>query len=325
MKKILHILSIALLLPIFAKAQDPQFTQFYSNPLYQAPSFAGAISGYRASLNYRDQWPKMPGKLNTMNVAIDANIDKINSGLGLIALRDVAGSASYSNLSVGLLYAYNIRLNRRVYLRPGLGFYMNQRSLDYEKLLFASQMYANSTSQPVLPEDFSNITAFDGSCSLLLLARNYWIGLSADHLMQPNVSVTGYDYKMPVKYTVFAGLKLHKLERLISTKRQTVTLAANFRHQGVTNQMDIGLYWYYSPIVLGVWYRDLPLIKDYSRRDALAFLIGYEYESFKVGYSYDFTLSHLITNTGGAHEVSLSYKFEIERKRKFKSIPCPEF
>ena len=79
-----------------SQAQDPQFTQFYSNPLYQAPSFAGGISGYRVSAVYRDQWPKMPGLLTTINVAADANLDKINSGVGIIALRDVAGSANYS-------------------------------------------------------------------------------------------------------------------------------------------------------------------------------------------------------------------------------------
>lgn len=305
--------------------QDPQFTQFYSNPLYQAPSFAGATSGYRIGINYRDQWPKMPGLLRTFNVAADANIDKINSGLGLIALRDVAGSANYSNTYIGLLYSYNIRFSRRIYLRPGLGFYYAQRTLDYEKLVFASQLYANSDIQPVLPEDFANVQSFDWSASLLLSMRNSWIGLCADHLNHPNVSVTSYDYKYPLKFTIFGGLKLFKLERLIGTKRQTVTIAANYRHQGSTDQVDVGLYWNYAPIVLGVWYRDLPLIKDYSRRDALSILLGYNYKDLNIGYSYDFTLSKLVTSTGGAHEISLSYKFEIERKHKFKAIPCPEF
>ncbi len=306
--------------------QDPQFTQFYSNPLYQAPSFAGATSGYRVGINYRDQWAKMPGLLRTFNVYADANVDKINSGIGLIALRDVAGSANYSNTYVGLMYTYNIRFSRRIYLRPGLGFYYSEHSLDYEKLVFASQLYSESNVQPVLAEDFANVRNYDWSASMLLSMRNSWIGICLDHLNHPNVSVTSYDYNYPAKFTIFGGLRLHKLERLISTKRQTVTIAANYRHQGYTDQMDVGLYWSYAPIVLGVWYRDLPLIKDYSRRDAISVLIGYNYkEVVNIGYSYDFTVSRLVTSTGGAHEISLSYKFEIERKHKFKAIPCPEF
>ncbi len=41
------------------KTQDPQFSQFYSSPLYLAPSFAGATDGGRGILNYRDQWPQL--------------------------------------------------------------------------------------------------------------------------------------------------------------------------------------------------------------------------------------------------------------------------
>jgi len=277
------------------------------------------------ALNYRDQWPKMPGLLRTINLSADMNVDKINSGLGLIALRDVAGSANYSNTYVGLLYSYNIRFSRRVYLRPGLGFYYSQRTLDHDKLVFASQIYAESDIQPVLPEDFHNVECFDGSVSLLLSLRNSWIGVCADHLLTPNVSLTSYDYKYPAKFTVFGGTRLYKLERLISTKRQTVTIAGSYRHQGYTDQIDVGLYWSYAPIVLGVWYRDLPLIKDYTRRDALSLLLGYNYHEFNIGYSYDFTISRLVTSTGGAHEISMSYRFDIERKHRFKPIPCPDF
>lgn len=326
MRRFGYILLIAFAIAgLRCQAQDPQFTQFYSNPLYQAPSFAGGISGYRVSAVYRDQWPKMPGLLTTINVAADANLDKINSGVGIIALRDVAGSANYSNTYVGLLYSYNVRINRRTYLRPGLGFYYSQHTLDREKLVFASQLYSDSDIQPILPEEVFKRYAFDGSASLLLSMRNSWIGVTADHLMRPNVSITDFDYKYPVKFTLFGGLKLFKLERLISTKRQSVTIAGSYRHQGKTDQLDLGLYWSYAPIVLGVWYRDLPLIKDYSRRDAIAVLLGYNYQDINIGYSYDFTVSRLVTSTGGAHEISLSYKFEIERKHKFKAIPCPEF
>lgn len=320
------LLIITLLTGVKSFCQDPHFTQFYSNPLYQAPSFAGAISGYRVAANYRDQWIKMPGLLRTINISADMNIDKLNSGLGLIALSDVAGSANYSNTYVGLLYSYNIRFTRRCYLRPGLGFYYSQRTLDHEKLVFASQIYAgDSDVQPVLPEDFHNVHNFDGSVSLLLSLRNSWVGVCADHLLMPNVSLTSYDYKYPVKLTIFGGTRLYKLERLISTKRQTVTIAGSYRHQGQTDQVDVGLYWSYTKIVLGIWYRDLPLIKDYTRRDAISVLLGFNYKDLNIGYSYDFTISRLATSTGGAHELSLSYKFEIERKHRFKPVPCPEF
>ena len=42
---------------VHCEAQIIQFSQFYSCPLYLAPSYAGAIDASRAVLNYRNQWP----------------------------------------------------------------------------------------------------------------------------------------------------------------------------------------------------------------------------------------------------------------------------
>ena len=41
------------------KAQDPQFTQFYANPLYLNPAFAGTARCPRICMNYRNQWPNL--------------------------------------------------------------------------------------------------------------------------------------------------------------------------------------------------------------------------------------------------------------------------
>lgn len=324
MKIFITYIIISLLL--FAKQmygqQDPQFTQFYSNPMYQAPSFAGAIEGYRVALNYRDQWPKMPGKLTTTSFAIDYNLSPLNSGLGLIVMYDKIGSANLTSLNVGFIYSYNVKINRNTFFRPGVTLYYTQRGLDYDKLIFSSELETGGPP-PIMGSEFSNVQGFDGTFSGLLISRNMWIGLAADHLARPNISFTGYKSKLPIKYTLFGGYRFHKVERILSTKRQSITVSGTYRHQGESDQMDLGLYWSYDQIMLGAWYRDIPFIKDYSRRDAIALLIGYKYEGLSLGYSYDFTISRLVTNTGGAHEVSVIYKFEVVQKKKFKPIPCP--
>ena len=38
-------------------AQDPEFSQFYANPLYLNPALAGVTICARANANYRNQWP----------------------------------------------------------------------------------------------------------------------------------------------------------------------------------------------------------------------------------------------------------------------------
>ena len=39
---------------------------------------------------------------------------------------------------------------------------------------------------------------------------------------------------------------------------QSVTFAFNYRKQDEFNQLDLGAYWQYNPIELGLWYRGIP-------------------------------------------------------------------
>ena len=78
--------------------------------------------------------------------------------------------------------------------------------------------------------------------------------------------------------------------------------------------------------MLGLWYRGLPIIGQDPRGDAVAFLVGYKMDDIRVGYSYDFTISNLVSSTGGAHEISMVFEFSTTRqKKKRRMIPCPEF
>ncbi len=63
--------------------------------------------------------------------------------------------------------------------------------------------------------------------------------------------------------------------------------------------------------------------------DAIIGLIGIKTSSVHIGYSYDFTISNLISSTGGAHEISLIYEFNNlslgQQRKRIRAIPCPEF
>ena len=72
--------------------------------------------------------------------------------------------------------------------------------------------------------------------------------------------------------------------------------------------------------------RGIPFYKEVFNRDAFTVLVGIKTRSMNIGYSYDFTISKLITSTGGAHEISMSYAFRTKPiKHKPRAVPCPEF
>jgi type IX secretion system PorP/SprF family membrane protein len=313
--------------------QDPQFSQFYSNPLYLAPSFAGLSGQTRIGMNYRLQWPNMPGAYNTCSVSVDHAINSFNSGIGLFVMKDKAGSGNLSLSNISLQYAYSIKLNEYWRCIPGVTFSYLQRSIDYQKLVWRDQITTHGTSSissETLPME--NVNDLDFGTSVMAYSDKYWFGVSADHILQPDQSFylvenAAKEYGViPVKYSVFGGTKLINKGRLYRPLDTSLQLAFLFRKQKSYKQLDMGLYWYNNPFVLGFWYRGIPVIKPFPNQDSFSILAGYKNDQFSIGYSYDFTISKLLGSTGGAHEVSISYSFNTRIQRsKNHMVPCPEF
>ncbi len=308
-----------------AKAQDPQFTQFYANSLYLSPSFAGAVKDSRLTASYRNQWTGLSNSFNTFNVAVDHYFYNLKSGFGLIAFRDVAGSLNLSNTLVGVLYSYNIPLNFEWYVRPGVGFYYDQRSIDYSNIVLGDQLSSGGQSSSISNlKGNASKRSFDFSASSLLVGPNVWVGFALDHLLRPDRSLLGLENRLPVKFSVHGGYRFVIQGYYLRPVDESVTAAFNYKQQGIFHQFDLGLYWYKRPIMVGVWYRGIPIAKN-SGTDALAFLIGLKVPKFNIAYSYDLTLSNFGVDSGGAHEISLTYEFSTQGRKKWKAVPCPEF
>src|SRR2546423_3472250 len=98
-----RILVILLLISGAALAQDPEFTQFYANPLYLNPAFAGSSRCPRLNLNYRNQWPALTGTFVTYSASYDQHFDEISGGLGLLVLNDKAGEGTLTTTNASLI------------------------------------------------------------------------------------------------------------------------------------------------------------------------------------------------------------------------------
>jgi type IX secretion system PorP/SprF family membrane protein len=304
-------------------AQDPQFSQFYSNPLYLAPSFAGASGGSRICANFRDQWVSLPATFITYSFSYDHYFSNFNSGFGLLAYKDAAGAGQLGTMSVGVQYSYNFKVFQEVYFRPGLHFSYREHGLAWDKLDFIDEvMYGGGSSTQ--PEALDKARDVDLALSTLVYAKKIWGGVTVDHILRPNVSLYADKTRVPIKVSVFGGVELIRKGRLLKPLEETMTLAYLFKTQGPYTQLDLGVYWHKNPLVLGLWYRGIPPFNS-QRGDALILLVGYKTKNFNVGYSYDLTISNLIGQALGSHEVSMSVKFALPRRTKKGEVPCPEF
>ncbi len=331
MKDFKHISIILVLCLQFmiCKAQDPQFSQFYAAPLYLGPSMAGAGQYPRLILNFRDQWPNIKGKFVTYSVSYDQFIHKYRSGVGFIFLRDNAGSGKLLTTMAGLNYSYRISVTRDFHIQPGIQFQYFQRKINFDELTFADQYYGDlilPTTVETPPDKQGG--HMDFSSSVLGFGKNYWFGFTFDHLMKLNQGLKDDDRYIPIKFTAFGGVNIYLKESLLQRDQKIISLAYQYRNQWAIQQLDMGIYYHQSPFVIGLWYRGLPVIKTIKTRDALTLAGGLELKQFMFTYSYDMTISNLITSTGGAHEIAMIYYFDTNvkgRKRRLAPVPCPVF
>lgn len=334
MKRLFTILAIAYTL--VARAQDPEFSQYYAAPLYLNPAFAGTSEDHRFMANYRNQWPNISTAFETYSFSYDYNLASLNSGLGVLLLADKAGSANLKSTQVNLQYAYKVRLSDKWVLSAGLNFGVGFRTVDYNRLVFYEQLEFDQDGINLPPPTdlgLKNTSYFDFGGGILAYNRKFWIGMSTAHINRPNRSLLNSEAQIPIKTTIHGGVRIPLYHGLFK-KDRVAALAPSFvyKTQGTFDQLDIGTYFLYEPLVLGLWYRGIPIkqnVRDNISQDAVVVILGFQLQKVEVTYSYDVTVSDLGPISGGAHEIALKFKVDlgtrVKTRKKERFIPCPTF
>lgn len=329
-KKLYSLLAAFLLIMSISNAQDPHFSQFYANPLYLNPALAGSAVCPRIILNFRDQWPAIPGTFVTYSGSFDMHIDKIAGGIGIHFMSDRAGEGTLITNSISAIYAYRLQVSRKFFLKAAAQATFMQKSLDWDNLTFGDQIDAKygitMGTADKRPDDLNKAFA-DFSAGLIGYGENYYFGFAAHHLTQPEEGFISLS-KLPIKFTAHAGavISFKNWGRKHRKKRKDIddpSISPNilYMHQANFNQLNYGFYFNMWPFVGGLWFR-----QSFNNADALIALIGIQQQYFKIGYSYDLTISRLTNVTGGSHEISFAWQFPCPlKKKRAKVINCPSF
>jgi type IX secretion system PorP/SprF family membrane protein len=334
MNTVLRISIFLLLIFGIVRGQDIQLTQFYAMPIYLNPAFAGANVCARFSLTYRNQWPGMARVYQSKLVAMDHAVNSSNLGIGLMVGQDEAGIGVLKTTVINPAISYEARIGQLQSIRFGLQPGVTIKSINMDKLLFGDQIYRGAGSNVATIESYpQSRTYFDAAAGVIYVFKHYWGGLTVSHLNRPNESFYNIpSARLPVKFSAHAGAKfdLNKLESHQASKKY-ITPIIHYRAQKEFDQVDVGFYYSQNVFVIGLWYRGIPLLKayapGYANNDAVAFIIGVQLPRFRVGYSFDNTISELAGLTKGAHEVTLAFQLcKMKRKKKkHVLISCPKF
>ena len=302
-------------------AQDPTFTQFYANPVYLNPALSGSSGCPRVALNYRNEWPQLTGNYVTYAAAYDSYFKNISGGVGLVAMHDVQGQGTIQTSMIGASYSYYLKVNRKFRLMFGTQAAYYQKYLDWSKLTFGDMIdprrgFIYQTGD--VPRGTGRRGFFDVSAGMVGFSKNFYFGAAFHHLNRPDESLILGESRLPIKITghIGANIKLGQRGRYSSTTFLSPNII--YQNQNGFQQLNVGAYLKYESFTIGAWYRN---------KDAFILLVGINTDKYRIGYSYDLTVSQLGNGvSGGAHEVSLGINLKCKKPaRDFRRISCPSF
>ncbi len=302
------IIFIIFLVPQILFAQDPEFSQFFANPLSLNPAFTGTTELPRIILNYRNQWPQKGATYITYSASYDQISKKLNTGFGVQVIYDRESNNVINSSSAMFSYSYHIKFDERKFMNLGLQAGVVLKQFNTSNLIFPSEIdqlsgYITGSGT----NDFANEKKLfpDFAVGALGQQNDFFWGVGVHHLTQPNESIIEGDQKgkLPVKATLHVGARSRKLHHGLLSREYTISPNILYQQQGSFKQLNFGIYMIEKSFQFGGWFRDNIDI----RPDAIIFLAGFAREKFQVGYSFDLTLSKLSNYSYGSHEISITF------------------
>lgn len=317
------------------KAQDVHFSQFYLSPLSLNPANTGNYRGdFRFFGNYRSQWKELNNAYNTFSAGGDFNIfpSNINLSGGLIAISDKSGgNLNVTKILPSAAWHFNLRgYKLHIGLQPGYVI----KTLDFYSHTFQNQFnWGIGSFDNTLPNGESNVVQqfsyFDLN-SGVQINRKFGklepeIGFAMFHINKPKESFLNNANKLPTRNAINAALSFYIKEKIIlkaytlygfTTKASDWVSGTNFeyilsKHAFGNNSLFAGLMW-----------------RSGINRNADAGIatVGFNYNRYTLGFSYDVTISKLQTavDNRGAFEIAFIYRSKSSRLNE-KVLPCERY
>ena len=281
----------------FLKAQfDPQFTQYMYNESFINPAYAGSHDALSTTALARKQWVGFEGA--PTNVTFSAHTPIANDKLGI--------GINFMNESIGVMYRNMAMVNLayRLKLKEGkLCFGLQAGATGFtERLSVVQTIQANDNnflqSTPLLfgPNVGGGIYYYTKKWYVGFSAPRMLLNTSFGNAVRTTFAANSLSYYLTGGYvfTINDDLKL----------KPTIMIKAA---SGAPIQPEINIH----AIIKDVFWAGAA----YRYNDAVAAIIGFQAtQHFKVGYSYDFTLSKLQKYNSGSHEIMLNYIFKYKNK-----------
>ncbi len=290
MKKLLFLCgALFLLVGSVSSQQLARRSQFIFNTYLHNPAVAGTKLYSPIMASYRNQWAGFEGAPQTYMISGHTGLpNKI--GIGGILFNDNAGGAIVRT-GAELTGTYHADLNNRDAVSFGLSGVVSQFKFDGTDLLVQDKF------DNALPGTMESTLNFDATFGMMVYGPNYYFGLSIPNLLQTNLGIDGVltDENENIRHFNFMGSYLHYFNDDFSIQPSGL-----IKLTGVTPvQLDVLVKVTYQEMIwAGLTYR---------HQDAVALAVGFEYDRYSIGYSYDITTSDAANLSPHTHEITIGY------------------
>ncbi|MEO6166184.1 MAG: type IX secretion system membrane protein PorP/SprF [Chitinophagales bacterium] len=302
--------------------QDPQFSQHFLNQAAFNPAYTGLDNALSATAQFRSQWVGIDGHPITQNISLHSPVPVIHGGLGINLLNEQAGVLR--NTSVSINYSYIIK-TRAGNFSIGASGGAVQVNVDGSKLRAPDGVYQqndinhNDFLLPIVP--VSGVAA-DFSAGVYYTGKNLSVGVSANHVIPGSVKLNSEGSNLEFNYERQYYLQLGYLAKFSKSLGMRPSVMVKSDGNRLQGEGDL-VFIYKDFLWLGGGYRGF----NDQTMDAIVGLLGISIsENFRLGYSYDYTISALSSVSSGSHEVVLNYRVNLMKPVKpGKVVYTPRF
>lgn len=309
---------LQILLSNASMAQEPGFMQFNAMPLSISPALAGSYtSDWRVMTQARSQWLGKGMMYNTQALSADGKVKVIDDqqyvGIGGMLISDKAMEGLFRSTYVTLNGSYHFALDDNGSgLAAGIGIVSNNTRVDFSQLLFDQQLTSSgfdrafSTGELALRNNASYVSSTAGLMYTFASELMYFdIGVSGYRFIKMNRSLLNDQNQfVQPRYTI------HSFYSGSINDRSSLMLTGMHMMMNKQNVTYLGLGW--STLLSGetfVGSKVLNMGVYYNTRGTLAPFLGYQFNNYELGISYDLNLSPAKSGsvTSKAIEINFSY------------------
>jgi type IX secretion system PorP/SprF family membrane protein len=304
--------------------QVPMYSQYIMNGFLINPSLAGQDVYTSINLTVREQWVGMTGAPSTYAASVqtrilkDSYISKATSvrrklvkptkggkvGLGGYVFNDNNGIMKRTGFQAA--YAYHIPLSSSndeiKNLSFGLALTAYQFSVNTEGLIYdPNDAVMNTFDRSIFIPDFNFGVSYT--------TPKYYAGFAMTNLTRGSITIADT-----------SGTKRSELGHYFITGGIKFPLSSDFvlEPSVLIKSSDMFFKAIQADITSRVYYKnDYWLGLSWRTSDAIIVMAGLRVDKFYFGYSYDFVLSDIRTQTIGSHEITLAVKFG-ENARRYR-------